>query len=223
MSVYGVELISDTGHKFVIPDSNPYTFHKRYDLIIRYGTSSFMEVDTGIPASVKTMVFFRIGDDSDPLSYIARACDTFVRNGTWWIVGGSAAYSITIHAYVFTDREFFDVNGSGYGVQIFDAEGNQIIGCNSRPLKMRIEGYAPSSSSLVTDLGYPAAVTPSIVYTHKWSWGIYLDFGSVASVVGEGNGYSQMLKEIGTNENRIQYDSGNYPQYFLAINSRDYD
>lgn len=222
--MYGLELTSDSGHKFVIPDSNPYTFHKKYTISVVYGhTATFQTIDTGIPAHIKTMAFFRVGEESEDLSYIARAMNWFVQNGTWHFSAGSAAYTITVHAYVFTDREFFDVNGAGYGFQIFDAEGNQIIGCNSAPLKMRLEHYNPNASALVTPLGYPAAVTPSIVRTYKWSWGIYLDFGSVQSVAGELNGYSAYLKEIGTNENRIQYDSANYPQYFLSINSAEYD
>ncbi|MGL5012771.1 MAG: hypothetical protein ACRC6V_00560 [Bacteroidales bacterium] len=213
---YGVEIVSPEGNKFTIPDSNPYTFCKKMTVSNTQGA-----VNTGIPTSVQMLTFFRLEPGS---VIIVGGANQVPINGYWHIFIVSLLWEIKVDAYIFTNREYNNIN-SAYGVQIFDESGAFIIGNNSRPLKMSavpfVEPTDPNQS--VVSLGYPAAVTASIVRCYKGSSaGISTTYGYALGAIGAADGYSTHSKDIGYSHQWIPYSSANYPQTILTINTNDY-
>lgn len=215
---YGIEIISPQGNKFTIPDSNPYTFYRRFRVSNHDGL-----VNTGIPTDVQVMTFFRLADGQ---ILIIGGASQVPHNGTWHILVTSVFFDNIVDAYVFANREYNNVSpSSSYGFQIFDESGSLVIGNNSRPLKMYATPFVESTNpnDPVTHIGYPAAVSASFTRCYQGSsQGGAITYGYALGGIGASDGYSTHSKEIGYPSQWIPYPSTNYPQYILTINVNEY-
>lgn len=214
---FGIEIISPEGNKFTIPDSSPYTFYAKYNVSDTQGL-----VNTGIPANVNIMCFNRLEEGA---VMIVGGANHFIHNGTWHLQVASFFFPITVQMYVFANKEYNPVTTSGYGVQIFDEEGSLIVGNNSKMLKMNLVNFTePTNPDYpVVDIGYPAALAPSITRVYNGSSaGVSTTYGYALGGIGAGNGYTTHSKEIGFPHQWIPYPSTNYPSFVLAIDIRNY-
>ena len=138
MAIYGAEITSPDGKKFVIPDYNPFTFYGKTSV---YGASGgWSAASTGVHASTPCMFF--IHGDGLISNGEGAACYMTPVNGIWHIYGRASSIGpVTWTVYIFSNRLLKDETNSAYGVQLFDAAGNIIMSNNSRPLKL--EYYSP--------------------------------------------------------------------------------
>lgn len=215
---YGIEIISPQGNKFTIPDSNPYTFFKKFRVSNHDGL-----VNTWIPTSVQVMTFFRLADGA---ILMIGGANQVPHNGYWHILVTSIFFDNVVDAYVFANKEYNNVSpSSSYGFQIFDEQGSLVLGNNSRPLKMNAVPFVESTdpNNPVTHLGYPAAVTATFTRCYQGSsQGGAVTYGYALGGIGAGNGYSTQSKEIGYPHQWIPYPSTNYPQFILTIDTNLY-
>lgn len=159
MSLYGVEVTSDTGYKFIIPDYNPFVFHSRHDIGVNMNiTGTDSQIVVPVPAGSRHLAFFKIISNNVANSATHPMIMTDetpggVRITARWSTGRSIDGYAVIRVYLFIDKEVHAPDGV-YGIQIFDASGNQVLVQNSRSL--RINRMTPTVS---VDVGFPVACT----------------------------------------------------------------
>lgn len=213
---FGAMFTNDKGNLFVVSDADPFTYHDVYTLS---GDRGPVEVDTGVPADCKVMVFQRI-DYSRGLWDLVTAY--FIKNGTWHL---SMEYSqTTVEFYVFTDRELRDVRGStNYGFEFYDKNGRVVIGHNSKPLK--VYTYTASSSDQVidVDIGVDVAVPTQILGVYKnYTAGNLTKYGGYYTTYGINNSLGSGSQEICKYGLKIPADRTDFPRQIIYIKTDEY-
>lgn len=195
MSIYNVELYSDTGYKFIVPDLYGYMFSHYQDFHLpmkRWDNSVFYTYTPPSPCEV--IVFSRVigrsgnGGTCPTIAY-SRSGNSFHFNYTYDYQGATAGNSVTVRVYFFTSIETKGDN-STYGLQIFDASGRSVWNSASLPLRLQRTNWGYNDGWAV-NLGYPPAtlctrlairgpvVQPSPVVSNRYI--------SMLSGMGEGN------------------------------------
>lgn len=157
MSSYGVEITSPSGNAFVLPDNNPFTFYRRFDMSASSIAGGVVSLDTGIPTSIGAMFFWKLVTTNsyvwDTTAYVS------IVNGRYYLNAqtGNVIPGEVFQVYAFCDRELKDVSGgSSYGIQIFDAGGNLVFGNDTKPLRMYVD-QTPPFGEYVHNYSYPTS------------------------------------------------------------------
>lgn len=160
MSTYNVELYSDTGYKFLVPDLYGYMFSHYQDFTLpvkRWDNSVFYTYTPPSPCDIVVFsrVIGRVGGGVCPTIAYNKSGNSFNFNYTFDYKDSNPGHSVTVRVYFFTSLEM-KVDNSQYGLQVFDSSGRSVWNSSSLPLRLQRINWGFNDGWSV-DLGYPPA------------------------------------------------------------------
>lgn len=158
---YGIEIMSDTGHKMVLPNDSPFVFYTYVDITVsptNAGTGATIR-DIGIPTNSKGLAFYRRLTSGQAVVMVNESAGN-LRISVKWSSPTAGSETCTVRVYIFTNSSGHTSSGS-YGIQIYDKNGQLVLANNSKPLNIIRNNYQTTTDGL--DVGFPVAVMCSLI------------------------------------------------------------
>lgn len=146
MPNFGVEFYSDSGYKFIIPDSAGFVFTR--SVTLNFGpitTNGHYTIHTeSFPTGSNSIAFVRVLGDRVPIIQMGHNGSSL--NIVTMIGGSQHTHSYSIKVYFFCDVETTPDN-SKYGVRVFNEDGVLIMNAKSKPLRLLSHDLSGGGSS----------------------------------------------------------------------------